>query len=77
MEGQLVGCRCLTESEREEREMGSNCSRTAGRGNGGRREERDSGGVGWPKCRYFISGKSQESSHRRQGWAKLETHRED
>lgn len=25
----------MTESEREEREMGSNCSRTAGRGNGG------------------------------------------
>lgn len=51
----------MTESEREEREMGSKCSRTAGRGNGGRREERDSGGVGWPKCRYFISEKVKKA----------------
>ena len=34
-EGQFEGCRCLTALERENRVMGSNCSRTAGWGRGG------------------------------------------
>ena len=44
-EGQLEDRRCLTASEREDREIGSSCLRTAGRGRG---RESDGRGIWRP-----------------------------
>ena len=50
-EGQLEDCRCLTALEREDRVMGSNCSRTAGWGRG----QWGDRGIRRPECCNFLN----------------------